>query len=73
MSLKTILMTNTDEIITLFEPNIEKLEKSPDGSGALAFLSRIYSEKGDSVKADIYMKMAEEADPERIELPHWLE
>lgn len=43
-------------------------------SGALAILSRIYSEKkGDTAKAEMYMKMAEEADPERIELPKWLE
>lgn len=74
MSLKTFFLTNEDDIIALYEPNVDKLIKSPQGSGALAILSRIYSEKkGDTVKAEKYMKMAEEADPERIELPKWLE
>lgn len=74
MSLKTFFLTNEDDIISLYEPNVDKLKKSPQGSGALVILSRIYSEKkGDTVKADKYMKMAEEADPERIELPKWLE
>ena len=74
MSLKTFFLTNEDDIISLYEPNVEKLKKSPQGSGALAILSRIYSEKkGNAVKAEKYMKMAEEADPERIELPKWLE
>lgn len=74
MSLKTFFLTNEDDIISLYEPNVDKLKKSPQGSGALAILSRIYSEKkGDAVKAEKYMKMAEEADPERIELPKWLE
>ena len=74
MSLKTFFLTNEDDIISLYEPNVDKLKRSPQGSGALAILSRIYSEKkGDAVKAEKYMKMAEEADPERIELPKWLE
>ena len=74
MSLKTFFLTNEDDIIALYEPNVDKLIKSPQGSGALAILSRIYSEKkGDTVKAEKYMKMAEEADPERKELPKWLE
>ena len=74
MSLKTFFLTNEDDIIALYEPNVDKLIKSTQGSGALAILSRIYSEKkGDTVKAEKYMKMAEEADPERIELPKWLE
>lgn len=74
MSLKTFFLTNEDDIISLYEPNVDKLKKSPQGSGALAILSRIYSEKkGDTAKAEMYMKMAEEADPERIELPKWLE
>ena len=74
MSLKTFFLTNEDDIISLYEPNVGKLKKSPQGSGALAVLSRIYSEKkGNAVKAEKYMKMAEEADPERIELPKWLE
>lgn len=74
MSLKTFFLTNEDDIISLYEPNVDKLMKSPQGSGALAILSRIYSEKkGDTAKAEKYMKMAEEADPERIELPKWLE
>lgn len=74
MSLKTFFLTNEDDIIALYEPNVEKLMKSPQGSGALAILSLIYSEKkGDTVKAEKYMKMAEEADPERTELPRWLE
>ena len=74
MSLKTFFLTNEDDIISLYEPNVDKLKKSPQGSGALAILSRIYSEKkGDTAKAEKYMKMAEEADPERIELPKWLE
>lgn len=74
MSLKTFFLTNEDDIISLYEPNVDKLKRSPQGSGALAILSRIYSEKkGDAVKAEKYMKMAEDADPERIELPKWLE
>lgn len=74
MSLKTFFLTNEDDIIALYEPNVEKLKRSPQGSGALAILSRIYSEeKGDTVKAERYMKMAEEADSDRIELPKWLE
>lgn len=74
MSLKTFFLTNEDDIISLYEPNVDKLKKSPQGSGALAILSRIYSEKkGDTAKAKMYMKMADEADPERIELPKWLE
>lgn len=74
MSLKTFFLTSEDEIISLYEPNVDKLMKSPQGSGALAILSRIYSEKkGDSTKAAKYMKMAEEADPNRTELPKWLE
>lgn len=74
MSLKTFFLTNEDDIISLYEPNVNKLKKSPQGSGALAILSRIYSEKkGNTIKAEKYMKMAEEADPERIELPKWLE
>lgn len=74
MSLKTFFLTSEDEIISLYEPNVDKLMKSPQGSGALAILSRIYSEKkGDSTKAAKYMKMAEEADPDRTELPKWLE
>lgn len=74
MSLKTFFLTNEDDIISLYETNVDKLKKSPQGSGALAILSRIYSEKkGDTAKAEMYMKMAEEADPERIELPKWLE
>ena len=74
MSLKTFFLTNEDDIIALYEPNVDKLKKSPQGAGALAILSRIYSEKkGDLVKAEKYMKMAEEADPDRIELPKWLE
>ena len=64
MSLKTFFLTNEDDIISLYEPNVDKLKRSPQGSGALAILSRIYSEKkGDAVKAEKYMKMAEEADP----------
>lgn len=74
MSLKTFFLTNEDDIIALYEPNVDKLKKSPQGSGALAVLSRIYGEKKDNpAKAEKYMKMAEEADPERIELPKWLE
>jgi len=74
MSLKTFFLTNEDDIISLYEPNVDKLKRSPQGSGALAILSRIYSEKkGDAVKAEKYMKMAEDADPKRIELPKWLE
>lgn len=74
MSLKTFFLTNEDDIVSLYEPNVDKLKKSPQGSGALAILSRIYSEKkGDTAKAEMYMKMAEEADPERVELPKWLE
>ncbi len=74
MSLKTFFLTDYNEIIALYEPNVDKLIKSPQGSGALAVLSRIYSEKkGDIEKADKYMKMAEKADPERVELPKWLE
>lgn len=74
MSLKTFFLTNEDDIISLYEPNVDKLKKSPQGSGALAILSRIYSEKkGDTAKADKYLKMAEQADPERVELPKWLE
>lgn len=74
MSLKTFFLTTEDDIISLFEPNAEYLAKSPQGSGALVILSRVYAEsKGDSVKAAKYMKMAEDADPERVELPKWLE
>jgi len=74
MSLKVFFLTNETDIISLFEPNVDKLKKSPQGSGALVILSSIYSEKkGDLVKAEKYMKMAEDADPERVELPKWLE
>lgn len=74
MSLKTFFLTNEDDIISLYEHNVDKLKKSPQGSGALAILSRIYSEKkGNTIKAEKYMKMAEEADPDRVELPKWLE
>lgn len=74
MSLKTFFLSDSDEIIALYEPNVDKLIKSPQGSGALAVLSRIYSEKkGDAEKANKYMKMAEQADPERHELPKWQE
>lgn len=74
MSLKTFFLTNEDDIISLYEPNVDKLAKSPQGSGALAILSRIYSEKkGDDTKAEKYMKMAKQADPEMVELPKWLE
>lgn len=59
MSLKTFFLTNEDDILSLYEPNVNKLKKSPQGSGALAILSRIYSEKkGDTAKAEKYMKMA---------------
>lgn len=74
MSLKVFFLNDENDIISLYEPNVEKLVKSPQGSGALAILSRIYSEKkGDMTKASKYIKMAEEADPERVELPKWLE
>lgn len=74
MSLKVFFLTNETDIISLFEPNVDKLKKSPQGSGALVILSRIYSEKkGDLAKAEKYMKMAEDADLERVELPKWLE
>lgn len=74
MSLKTFFLPDEDAIIALYEPNVEYLSKSPQGAGALAILSRVYGEsKGDTAKAAKYMKMAEDADPERIELPKWLE
>lgn len=74
MSIKVFFMTDYDAIINLYEPNVDKLAKSPQGSGALAMLSQLYGEKkGDAAKAAKYMKMAEYADPERIELPKWIE
>lgn len=74
MSLKTFFLTDEDAIIALYEPNVEYLSKSPQGAGALVILSMVYGEsKGDSVKAAKYMKMAEEADPERIEISKWIE
>lgn len=74
MSLKTFFLTNEDDIIALFEPNAEYLAKSPQGSGALVILSKVYGEsKGDSAKSSKYMKMAEEADPDKIEIIKWLE
>ena len=74
MSLKTFFLADEDAIIALFEPNVEYLTKSPQGAGALVILSRVYSEsKGDPAKAAKYMKMAEDADPERTEITKWLE
>ena len=70
---KAYFINNEDDVIALFEPNVDKLKKSPYGSGALAILSCCYKEKkGDIVKAEKYMMMAEEADPERLELPKWI-
>ena len=63
-----------NEIVKLYEPNVKKLAKSPQGAGALAMLSQVYGEKlGNSEKAAKYMKMAEDADPKRVELPKWIE
>lgn len=74
LSLKTFFLTDEDAIIALYEPNVEYLSKSPQGAGALVILSRVYREsKGDAVKAAKYMKMAEESDPEKIEITKWLE
>lgn len=74
MTIKGLFLEEEDAIISLYEPNVAKLMKSPQGAVALMILSRVYSEvKGDSVKAAQYMRMAEEADPERVELPKRLE
>ena len=73
MSLRTCFIDNEEGIIPFVEPNADKLAKSPQGVGALVMLSRMYREQNDNVKADKYMKMAEQADPERVELPKWLE
>ncbi|TGG40781.1 MULTISPECIES: energy transducer TonB [Bacteroidales] len=74
MSLKIFFLTDFNEIVKLYEPNVKKLAKSPQGAGALAMLSQVYGEKlGNSEKAAKYMKMAEDADPKRVELPKWIE
>lgn len=73
MSLRTCFIDNEEGIIPFVEPNADKLAKSPQGVGALIMLSRMYREQNDNVKADKYMKMAEQADPERVELSKWLE
>ena len=73
MSLRACFIENEKELIPFVEPNADKLAKSPQGVGALVMLSRMYREQNDNAKADKYMKMAEQADPEREELPKWLE
>lgn len=73
MSLKSFFLQNEDSVIALYEPNAEKLAKSPMGVGALVILSQVYKEQGDVIKAEKFLKMAEEADPQRIELSKWLE
>lgn len=73
MSLKSFFLNEDEAVITMFEPNAEKLAKSPMGVGALVILSHVYREKGNNNKAEKYMKMAEQADSERIELPRWLQ
>lgn len=73
MSLKSFFLDDEDTVINYYTPNIDKLIKSPQGVGAIVLLSRIYEEKGDSDKASEYMRIAESADPDRIELPKWIE
>lgn len=73
MSLRACFIDNEEGIIPFVEPNADKLAKSPQGVGALVMLSRIYREQNDNAKADKYMKMAEQADLERVELPKWIE
>lgn len=73
MSLKSFFLIDEHAVTELYEPNVDKLAKSPQGVGALILLSRIYQENGNTEKASRYMKMAEDADPERVELPKWLE
>lgn len=73
MTFRACILNNEDEIIPFVEPNVDNLAKSPQGAGALVLLSRIYREKNDNAKADKYMKKAEQADPDRVELPQWLE
>ena len=73
MSLRACFIDNEEGIIPFVEPNADKLAKSPQSVGALVMLSRMYREQNDNAKADKFMKMAEQADPERQELPKWLE
>lgn len=73
MSLKSFFLQNEDAVIALFEPNVEKLAKSPMGVGALVTLSQVYKERGDTQAAEKYMKMAVQADPNRIELSKWMD
>ena len=72
MSLRACFIENEKELIPFVEPNADKLAKSPQGVGTLVMLSCMYREQNDNAKADKYMKMAEQADPEREELPKWL-
>lgn len=73
MSLKSFFLIDENAVTTLYEPNVDKLSKSPQGVGALVLLSQVYKANGDTLKADKYMKMAEVADPNRVELQKWLE
>ena len=65
MSLRACFIDNEEGIIPFVEPNADKLAKSPQSVGALVMLSRMYREQNDNAKADKFMKMAEQADPER--------
>lgn len=72
MSLKSFFLQKDDSVIALFEPNADKLAKSPMGIGALVVLSQVYKGRGDTIKSEKYMKMAEEADPNKIEISKWI-
>lgn len=73
MAFRACVLDNEEDIIPFIEPNVDKLVKSPQGAGALVLLSRIYNGQNETAKADKFMKMAEQADPERVELSKWLE
>lgn len=68
VDLRIYFIENEEDLIPFIEPKADKLVKSKEGARALFVLSHLYELKGNQNKADKYMKMAEQSDPNIIEI-----